>query len=401
MTAEDLKPFDAERIIESLRGGLVPYGHLRILSVGRDVWLDSIRHDLKFVAGGASKLRFISAPWGGGKTHFLALVKEYATELNFAVSYVELHSRDAPLDRFEIVFSKIMHGLVFPGDQNLESVLDSWASKFPYYTTTEIEAELQRLSPSLDFRAALRACLSHCRGDLAAHRAILRSVAGWLQGDSLGSDLRKFGVHNAIKITNVTEVLGAFLRFLVSHGYSGLLVMLDEAEAVTSLAQSKRRNEANQNIRKLLDNADEHVGLYVVFATTPAFLTDGQRGAKSYPALWSRIRSVVDFELAKTSKRSLIITLDPLEAQHLWQLADKVAMVHSRAYDWPVHDYIDATDFSGFIAKFAKASKGRTARSFLRAWVYVLDHVEQRREPGLCKSLYERVRFDEEDAPSG
>ena len=71
---EELNTFDAEAIIESFRQGTVPTRHLELYSVGRERWLGSIARDLAFIAQGGSKIRFLSAPYGGGKTHFFMQV---------------------------------------------------------------------------------------------------------------------------------------------------------------------------------------------------------------------------------------------------------------------------------------------------------------------------------------
>jgi len=98
-----LDPITAERIIEAFRQGAVPTEHLQLFCLGRERWLQSVRKDLDFVAKGGSKVRFLLAPYGGGKTHFLMLAKEIAASTNFLFSYVELNSREAPFDRFEII----------------------------------------------------------------------------------------------------------------------------------------------------------------------------------------------------------------------------------------------------------------------------------------------------------
>ncbi|GAG81724.1 unnamed protein product, partial [marine sediment metagenome] len=122
-----LTPFESEKILEALRKGVVPTHHLQRFSVGRNFWLDSIKSDLDFVRQGASKVRFLSAPYGGGKTHFLSLVKEEALKNRYVVSYVELHSREAPMDRFEIIFPKIMRGIVVSEDnKGLEHIFETW-----------------------------------------------------------------------------------------------------------------------------------------------------------------------------------------------------------------------------------------------------------------------------------
>jgi len=210
-------------------------------------------------------------------------------------------------------------------------------------------------------------------------------------------ELRRFGVYNPVKITNVTEIVGAFLRFIVHQGYGGLLVVLDEAEAVTSLTQSTRRNEANQNIRKLLDNADEHVGLYVIFATTPTFLTDHSRGARSYPALWSRIRNVVSAGLEKASRRSIIIPLEPLDFGELEELATKVINIHSMAYEWHADKYIDDDTARLYSTKFLQESRDKTVRSFVRGLVYLLDHTEEARDSSVFNSLISQISFEERE----
>jgi len=392
---KELTQFDCERIVDALRAGVVPAVHLEEFCVGRKQWLESVKHDLDFVARGASKVRFLSAPWGGGKTHFILMAREEALTIGLVVSHVELNSREAPLDRFEIIFPKIIRGLLFPGGYNLESVLDTWAVNFPYYSADEIGVELRRLSPSLDFRSALRACLMHAKGDVVTHRAMLRNVAGWLGGDSLNPELKKMGVYNSVKITNVSEIVGSFVRFILQQGYKGLVVMLDEAEAVTSLTQSRRRTEANQNIRKLLDNTDEHTGLYVMFATTPNFLTDSDKGAKSYTALWSRIHNIVGPELERISKRSIIIPLEPLRATELEELATKVIMAHSRSYGWNATDYVDINGIKLYTARFVKECDDKTVRSFIRPLVYILDQAEESKDPRVISLLISQVKFGE------
>jgi hypothetical protein len=199
MSPDKLSSFDAEQIIDTLQYGVVPSHNANTYSVGREYWLDAVTDDLNYVSKGASKLRFISAKWGGGKTHFLTLIKEKALKLKFVLTYVELNSREAPLDKLETLFKKLIRGLVFPGDLTFNQVLDKWANNFPLYDSAEeTNTEIAKICPSLDFRAALRACLTFAKGDRIRHEDILRSVLGWLQGDSISPELKKIGVHNSI-----------------------------------------------------------------------------------------------------------------------------------------------------------------------------------------------------------
>jgi hypothetical protein len=92
---KELDTFSTEAIIESFRQGTVPTRHLELYSVGRERWLESISRDLAFIAQGGSKIRFLSAPYGGGKAHFFMQIKAKALSANFLLSYVELNSREA------------------------------------------------------------------------------------------------------------------------------------------------------------------------------------------------------------------------------------------------------------------------------------------------------------------
>ena len=103
-----LSEFDAQRIIDSLRVGTVPTDQLKTLTVGRDDILTALRDDLDFIAAGGSKVRLISASYGGGKTHLLGLLSHAALNSNFLVSHVQLHAREAPFDQFEVIFSVLI-----------------------------------------------------------------------------------------------------------------------------------------------------------------------------------------------------------------------------------------------------------------------------------------------------
>lgn len=395
---QELDVIDAEKIIESFRQGTVPIRYLELYSVGRERWLSSVSRDLGFIAKGGSKVRFLSAPYGGGKTHFLMLVKARALSVNVLISYVELHSREAPFDRFEVIFPKVMRGVTLPDEHGIEHMLEDWARQFPYYTSQEVEANLRQIAPSLDFRAALRACLQYANTDSPDHRMRMQGIVAWLQGYRITSELSKpTGIRSNITIGNVSEILGSFLRFVRASGYAGFALLLDEAEAITSLAQSRKRDEANQNIRKLLDNADEHPGLYVLFGTTPRFLTDPDNGAQSYPALWTRIKDVIGGGLQQASSRSTVMTLPPFERTTFEDLACRIVDTHSRAYEWNAADYCDKEAVRKYVSVFLQHSDPRLVRAFTRGLVYVLDVAEERREIPVLEDILDKLEFESED----
>lgn len=388
--------FEAQKIIDSLRQGTVPKQYAMELMVGREFWLDAIAEDIDYVSQGASKIRFISASYGGGKSHFLSVVESIAIQKRFLVANIELHSREAPLDRFEIIFTKIMRSLTCGEDLNvIEKVLNNWLSSAKIYDRPSINREIRSISPSLDFQAMLSAFVERGNSNSVEDGEIKHALFGWLCGDTLSSILRKnTGVRNKITISNVSEIFGSFLKLVRKAGFSGVAIFLDEAESVTSLTLSRKRDEANQNIRKLLDNADKYEGLILIFATTPLFLEDKSKGARSYTALWDRIKTVIETPRnVRPNKRTLIIKLEPPGKSDLRKLASFLIGLHSKAYDWNGEQSFSNLELDKFINKYLTTCTEKIYRLFLRSLIGILDVLEQDPKGLFADTLVENFNF--------
>jgi hypothetical protein len=393
-------PFEAEQVLQSFRQGTVSKLNARKMMVGREFWMDAISEDLDFVAKGASKIRFLSAPYGGGKSHFLAGVEDMAAEKGFLVANIELHSREAPLDKFDVIFPKIMRSMkTSNGTSALDEVFSRWLDQAGLYDRQAINNEVRSVSPSLDFQGALRAYIERSGGNLAEDREITEAVFGWLSGDAISPILRNnTSIRNRITIVNASEVFGSFLTLVRRAGLAGLVVLLDEAEAVTSLAQSRRRDEANQNLRKLLDNADQNKGFMILFATTPAFIQDPQRGAQSYPALWDRIRTVVRSPKgSRPNKRSLIIELEPPGKTELVKAANIIRTLHGSAYSWDAEKTLNDSALTLYAETYLTSASVRVYRAFLRTLIGILDALEQAKGDLDPIAIIKEVRFDGEE----
>ena len=369
---------EARKIIEALRRGGVAKEFAEILTVGRRSWLCSVEDDLKFIADGGAKTRFLVASYGGGKTHFLTLVKNRAINNNFVVSYIELQSREAPFDKFEIIFSKLIRQLNTSDGKGASIILDKWVRSFNFYRASNIERELCNISSSIDFRNALRKYLELAAVNTPESLRIKQDVIAWLQGDPLQSSiLRQIGIRNRISINNVSEIFSSFINLLKSIGYNGLMLLLDEAEAITSLTISKQRKAANENLRKLLDNTDNNRGLYILFATTPTFMKDPERGARSYPALWDRIKTTMALPMNLINTRSIIMSFGPLKTEELIELGQKIIYIHGISWDWSAIEYFTYDRLKSFTQFYKEKVPDGLVRSYLRLLVDILDVIQQ------------------------
>ena len=284
----------AKLIVNALRRGVPPRGQALELTVGRDREIDYFSRKLDEVAEtGLSDVKFISAEIGGGKSHFLDILETLAKERNFVVSKVDLESRSTRFDHFEEVYRKLVGGIatkMHPND-GLTSILETWARQYQGATDTWIFAELRQI-PELP--AQLRSALLEYGKAVAKDEGVIETLTdliSWISGEKVTAAQRKrLNVTAPVGRTNAAEMLRGLMGLFRVQGHSGFVVLLDEAESITSLMRVQDRNAANENIRSIIDGADENEGFYFVFATTPSFLDPAAiKGAATYQALWRRI----------------------------------------------------------------------------------------------------------------
>jgi hypothetical protein len=129
-------------------------------------------------------------------------------------------------------------------------------------------------------------------------------------------------------------MLRGLMGLFRNQGYAGFVVLLDEAEAITSLARVQDRNAANENIRSIIDGADENDGYYFVFATTPSFLDPAAvKGAATYQALWRRISDPLAGRGQSLDR--VIIELRALTEDEYRLLAQRIKRIHEIASGKP------------------------------------------------------------------
>ena len=104
----------------------------------------------------------------------------------------------------------------------------------------------------------------------------------WLRGDSNipFTEKRKFGVKGDIDRENAFKFLEALAAFVKTIGYSGLVVLIDEAEYIMMLHTKKLRDTAYNYIRDIYDECSlgNFQNTLFVLAGTPRFFDDPKLG---------------------------------------------------------------------------------------------------------------------------
>jgi len=172
-------------------------------------------------------------------------------------------------------------------------------------------------------------------------------------------------------------MLNGILEFIKARGFAGFLVLLDEAEAITSLQRLTSRDAANENIRAIIDNAGKSPGFYFVFATTPSFLDPNlPKSAATYQALWRRIRDPLGG--AGSSLERTIIELPDLTQVQFVALALRVKGLVEIAYGVSARSILDK-DMEQ-LATHVRRRSGDQLSTLVRSVVLVMLQAQEDRD---------------------
>lgn len=394
----DQKHIDAHAIIESLRRGATPRGFVRKFSVGREDWLKPIDTQLSgFLKHGGQVVRFICGAFGDGKTHFMSLIEDKAFDEGYAVSY--LSCEFAPLNKYEIIYRKIMSNLSVKGSRDgLQELLNRWIKinnqkgreETPDPDFNEERVHNYVLSKTTDlvegmelnYANAISAYIkNYLIGDTEATNIILQ----WLYGEEVGKrPVKKFGIFTKIDKSNSGEMLGSTVKLLLGLGYSGLIILMDELDRIP-IQRRDVRDVSYENLRQMLDNTRNMKNVGFFGAITPILIVDGEKGFKSHDALWARVKPQINSN--KPNYFGPIINLDktPLSEEDLIALGRKVKEYHALAMDWePEEKMIDGL-IEGITKRLVHRPIGSVAappRVFVRTLCSLMDTLfsEVRRE---------------------
>jgi hypothetical protein len=115
-----------------------------------------------------------------------------------------------------------------------------------------------------------------------------------------------------------------------------------------------------------------------LFAGTPEWFEQPQKGIPSYEALDDRLKTVLDTDLE--DMRTPIFNLKGFDEKNLKEIAGKLTIMHEEAYNWKASDKINPVldDIVSIHLTDASLTGGKvTPRTFIRSFISVLDTVQQ------------------------
>jgi hypothetical protein len=357
----------AKVAVNCFRQGSPPLEGTQDLTVGLTQVLPVFGRELRRAKDGACCLTLIHGPYGAGKSHSLYVLRDQAFQQGFLVSMLTLSQRECPLSDLGALYSHVaqnIQGRDTCGVHSVHDILEGWTCSVRrdgQISTERAQQRIKLLPPDL------QQALIFYLGSVSEEMTIL--AERWITGiDATKITANRLGV--ALRATNehgleMLRQLGALARAI---GFSGMVILLDEAEAIPSYSGSSARRQCFDNLRHLMNPKQHAAGCYFVYATTPAFL--------EYAG---------ELPMRETSRE--VVTLHLLtedEAMQLGRLIRDLYVAGEGSCGW--YSSIDDSQVQRCVHMCSAVSRGGIRpRAFVRSLVGSLDICSQDRRRGLAE----------------
>jgi len=352
-SATKLAQQEALLIVNSLRKGVPPPADVTPFSVGRKNLENKFSKDLQAVEQGSSRVRFMNADYGYGKTHSLYRLREIAFLQGFVVSIVTLSQNSCPIHDFMTVYNRIMWNLRTRDERNkpaIENVLERWLQTIREKGKERVRQIIKSLPD--DLKSALHAyheSISPIRPNEDKRLLVLN----YLSGKKVHlRDLRSIGIISRIDSSNALIMLGYMVSLFRNLNYRGVCILFDEADPIHSFARFEHQDQAYNNLFRIIQQSQTTPHCYFLYATTPSFFDN-------YTYYWSGGRISDDD----------IFELERLDAVELRRLSSKLCKIYSIAKGFKVPNNIEQR----LIKLASDPSFSDTVGNFVRRCIAILD----------------------------
>ena len=395
----------AQTILNSLKGGVVPRIGLPYITVGRKAEIEALLHDVDVVAEGGAAFHFIVGRYGSGKSFLLQTMRNYVMDKNFVVVDGDL----SPERRFQgtkgqglATYRELIQNLATktrPEGGALTLILDRWINTVQTQVASEtglsnddpqfakavdqkiyaVISSLSELVHGFDFAKLLNVYYHAYLNDDDETKA---KVIKWFRGEYTHKTEAKqeLGVNIIISDSDWYEYLKLFASFFRQAGYAGLIIMIDELVNIYKIPNSISRQYNYEKILTMYNDTLQGKAKYlgILMGGTPQAIEDRRRGVYSYEALRSRLAEGKFSQAGARDMYAPVIKLDPLTAEEMLVLTEKLADMHAGLYGY------QKTITDDDLAKFIKIEYARigadtniTPREVIRDFIEMLDIVWQ------------------------
>lgn len=398
-------------ILNSLKGGVVPRIGLPYITVGREIEIQALLHDLDLIADGGASFRFLVGRYGSGKSFLIQTIRTHSMGENFVVADADL----SPERRLQggqgqglATYRELIRNLstkTRPEGGALALVLDRWVKNIQRKAVEECGSSsgtvyaqtfhsvletflnpLCELVHGYDFSAVLKKyAFAFAEEDAEAKAYVVK----WLRGEyrTKTEARRELGVNACIADDSWYDYLKLLAEFLTGAGYKGLVVMIDELVNLYKIPNSVTRQNNYEKILTMyndtLQGKARHLG--IIMGGTPQSIEDRRRGVYSYEALRSRLTQGRFAGEGLSDMLAPVIRLNPLTYEELLVLIEKLAEIHAGYFEY--ERSLSEDDLISFLQiEFGRVGSDShlTPREVIRDFIELLDIVYQ--NPGVSIS---------------
>jgi len=403
----------ANILINALKGGVVPRIGLEYITVGRTQEIAAILHDIEMIEEGSSSFRFIVGKYGSGKSFLLQTIRNYATAKGFVVVDADL----SPERRFAgtkgqglATYKELIQNLSTkskPDGGALPLILEKWISGIQASVKLESDAEgevfdllvekqiyavagsLEGMVNGFEFaKAIVTYWRAYRQGDLTMKSNVLK----WFRGEYSTRKEAKEELNINFIVTDETwyDFLKIFAAFLVSAGYKGLLVVIDELVNIFKIPNSITRQNNYEKIltmyNDVLQGKAKHIGF--LLGGTPQCIEDKYKGVFSYEALRSRL---AEGHFATADLKDLsapIIRLQMLTQEEMYVLIEKLRNIHAQLYNYtPTIGHDELIYFLTVEYNRVGAETHITPREIIRDFIELVNILHQNPQKSMSEIL--------------
>lgn len=394
----------AQAVLNSLKGGVVPRIGLPYITVGRKAEIEALLHDVDVIQEGGASFRFIVGRYGSGKSFLLQTIRNYVMDKNFVVVDGDL----SPERRLQgskgqglATYRELIQNLstkTRPEGGALTLILDRWINSVQTQIVSEgiasddpkfeaavdqkiygVISSLNELVHGFDFAKLLN---MYYHAYMSGDDETKAKVVKWFRGEySHKTEAKKeLGVDIIISDSDWYEYLKLFATFFRQAGYAGLMIMIDELVNIYKIPNAISRQYNYEKILTMYNDTLQGKAKFlgIIMCGTPQAVEDRRRGVYSYEALRSRLASGKFAQEGARDMYAPVIKLEPLTAEEMLVLTEKLADMHANLYGY--ERTITDDDLAQFIKiEYARvgADTNITPREIIRDFIEVLDIVWQ------------------------
>lgn len=395
----------AQTVLNSLKGGVVPRVGLPYITVGRKAEVEALLHDVDVIQEGGASFRFIVGRYGSGKSFLLQTIRNYVMDKNFVVVDGDL----SPERRLQgskgqglATYRELIQNLstkTRPEGGALTLILDRWINSVQMQVSQEtglnnddpkfeqavdqkiygVISSLNELVHGFDFAKLLN---MYYHAYMSGDDETKAKVVKWFRGEySHKTEAKKeLGVDIIISDSDWYEYLKLFATFFRQAGYAGLMIMIDELVNIYKIPNAISRQYNYEKILTMYNDTLQGKAKYlgIIMCGTPQAIEDRRRGVYSYEALRSRLATGKFAQAGARDMYAPVIKLEPLTAEEMLVLTEKLADMHAGLYGY--ERTITDDDLAQFIKiEYARvgADTNITPREIIRDFIELLDIVWQ------------------------